>query len=371
MRLLALAVVLLSGPAAVTAETFTTADVARRSIQSNCLDWKVIGVCFWLHCKYGRCRINTTPRVHHYLPDLVFTAYDHTGSPPWTELRSVLPLGSVLGQLLQGGSFPSTETADGHSLRFKEVDAVGHPFPLRRQVFGVTYLCRSQAKPMFPYYVSALDHAQWRGGPESTRLESLTPGLREIGDWSRNSWGSVFPRSGFVWQAEDAKAAAVAVQRAADIVTQPNQARVYQPFGYDGHRRVVHGNPEAPNRESCERSGGAWDSASPAPKRRHCAPGAPLSDCVTPDPPPTHVQPGHCRQQAQWAWLPPINERNARWQMISPRTQSHCETFGSPGDWSHDKASRDGSYAWNLWRPYKCCAPGKGKFIGHKTFKEE
>ncbi len=331
------------------AETFTTADVARRSLQSDCLDWKIVGVCLWLHCKYGRCRVNTTPRVRHYLPDLVFTAYDHTGSPPWTELRALLPRGAGVGQLLRGGSFPSTETADGHALRFKEVDAIGHPFPLRRQAFGVAYLCRSQAKPMFPYFVSALDHAEWRGGLESTRPESLTPGLREIGDWPRNSWGSVFPRTGFVLQAEDAKAAAVATQRAADIVTQPNQPRVYVPFGYDGPRRVVHGNPEASNRESCERSGGAWAAGSPA------VPTGP-------------AQPGRCRRQAQWAWLPPINERNARWQMISPAIQSHCETFGSPHNWSVDKTSEDGSYAWNLWRPYECCAPGKGKFIGHKNF---
>ncbi|MDE0612303.1 MAG: TraU family protein [Gammaproteobacteria bacterium] len=190
MRFSVLACVLLSGFLPAMAETFTTVDVARRSLQSNCLDWKIVGVCLWLHCKYGRCRINTTPRVSHYLPDLVFTAYDHTGFSPWTELRALLP---GVGNLLQGGSFPSTETADQHYLRFKEVDAIGHPFPLRRKVFNVVYLCRSQAKPMFPYFISVLDHAEWRGGLESARPESLTPGLREIGDWPRYSWGSVFP----------------------------------------------------------------------------------------------------------------------------------------------------------------------------------
>ena len=350
------------------AETFSTVDVARRSLQSNCLDWKVVGACLWLHCKYGHCRINTTPRVRHHLPDLVFAVYDQTGAPPWTELRALLHLGSSLGNLLQGGSFPSTDATDGHVLRFKEVDAVGHPFPLRRKVFDVAYLCRSQAKPMFPYFVSSLDHVEWRGGLESARLESLTPGSREVGDWPRNSWGPVFPRTGFVWQAEDAKAAAVVAQRAADIVTQPGQARVYVPFGYDGHRRVTHGNPGAPNREACERSGGSWDSGSLAAEAPRCAPTVPLAECVSAASPPTRSQPGHCRQQAQLAWLPPINERNARWQMISPRTQSRCETFGSPLDWSFNKTSEDGSYAWNLWRPYECCAPGKGKFIGHKTF---
>lgn len=368
MRFLILASLLLCNLSMAIAETFSTVDVARRSLQSNCLDWKVVGVCLWLHCKYGRCRINTTPRVRHYLPDLVFTAYDQTGAPPWMELRTLLHLNPHPGGLLQGGSFPSTDASDGHILRFKEVDVVGHPFPLRRKVFDVAYLCRSQAKPMFPYFVSVLDHTEWRGGLESTRPESLNPGMREIGDWPRNSWGPVFPRTGLVWQAEDVKAAAVVVQRAADIVTQSGQARVYVPFGYDGPRRVIHGNPSAPNREACERSGGLWRSNSPDPKSSRCAPTVPLGECVTATPPPAHTQPGHCRQQTQLAWLPSINERNARWQMISPRTQSHCETFGSPSDWSFDKTSEDGSYAWNLWRPYECCAPGKGKFIGHKTF---
>lgn len=368
MRFPVLACTLLLGFPPALAETFSTADVARRSLQSNCLDWKIVGVCFWLHCKYGRCKINTTPRIRHYLPDVVFTAYDQTGFPPWTELRSLLHLNSSLGSLLQGGSFPSTDTADGHALRFKEVDAVGHPFPLRKKVFDVPYLCRSQAKPLFPYFVSTLDHLEWRGGLESARPESLTPGLREIGNWPQNSWGAIFPRTGFVLQAEDAKAAAVAVQRAADIVTQPDQARVYVAFGYSGHRRVTHGDMAAPNREACERSGGSWRAGSPVPKPSQCAPDAPLEECVTSTPSPTYTQPGRCRRQTQIAWLPPINERNARWQMISPRTQSRCESFGSPLNWSSDKTSEDGSYAWNLWRPYECCVPGKGKFIGHKTF---
>lgn len=367
MRFPVLACALLAAPQPGLAETFDTADVVRRSLQSNCLDWKIIGACFWLHCKYGRCRVDTTPRIRHHLPDLVFLAYDQTGSPPWTELRSLLHLNSSLGNLLQGGSFPSTDTADGHALRFKEVDAIGHPSPLLDKVFRVPYLCRSQAKPLFPYFVSALDYLEWRGGLESARPESLAPGLREIGDWPRNSWGAVFPRTGFVLQADDAKAAAVAVQRAADIVTQPNQARVYVPFGYAGHRQVAHGDPAAPNRGACERSGGAWHGRS-APEPARCPPDAPLAECAAPAPPPAHAQSGSCRRQTQIAWLPPINEHNSRWQMISPRAQSRCETFGSPSNWSSDKTSEDGNYAWNLWRPYECCVPGKGKFIDHKTF---
>lgn len=346
MRLLLAACVAASGLADAAAETFTSADVAKRSLQRSCLDWKVVGVCLWLHCKYGRCRINATPRVRHHLPDLVFVAYDHTGAPPWRELAAMLPD----LPFLQGGSFPTTAVRDSHALRFKEVDAIGHPFPMRRRMFEAGYLCRSQAKPMFPYFVSVLDHAEWRGGLEAARVESVTPGLREIGAWPRNSWGAVFPRTGFVQQAEDAKAAAVAVQRAADIVTQQHQARVYVPFAYDGPREVRHGDAGAQDCQTCEESGGLWQPDAAAAAAPCSAQGR-----------------GRCRIQVQMAWLPPINERNARWQMITPKTQTHCETFGTLSDWSFDKTSKDGGYAWNLWRPYECCKPGRGRYLGHRN----
>ncbi len=336
------------GVSPLAAETFTSSDIIQRSLKHSCLDWKVVGVCLWLHCKYGSCRVNTTPRVRHYLPDLVFMAYDHTGEPPWQEFGAVLSGRGTLFKQFQGGSFPGTDVRDGHSLRFKEVDAVGHPAPFVRNVFGVQYLCRSQSKALFPYFISALDHVEWRGGLEAFRPESVTPGSREIGHWPRNTWGSVFPRAGFVMQAEDPKAAAVAVQRAADIVTQTNQARVYVPFAYSGMREVTHGNSAAGDCASCERSGGKWQAQGP------------VSACST-------AREGHCQVQKQLAWMPAINERNARWQMISPQEQNHCETFGSPDDWSVGKTSADGSYAWNFWRPYECCAPGKGRYLGHQN----
>lgn len=339
MRSWALAALPAAVCADVPAQEFTTADVLARSAHStDCLDWKVVGVCLWLHCKYGRCRVRTTPRVRHYLPDLVFTAYGRAGDSPWRETR-MFAAASPLG----GGSHPGVDVREGHALRFKEVDAIGHPLPLVRKRFDVPYLCRSQAKPLFPYFISALDLPGWRAAPlEAARPESVTPGLREVGDWPAHSWGAVFPRTGFVQQPEDAKAAAVAAQRACDIVTRPGQARVYVPFGYAGHRRVEHGDPAARGAGACEDSGGRWSPPGPGAA-------------------------GRCRKQAQLAWLPPINERNARWQMLSPRPERGCGRFGARADWPAGRTSADGRYAWNLWRRYECCVPGKGRYLGHQS----
>jgi hypothetical protein len=46
----------------------------------------------------------------------------------------------------------------------------------------------------------------------------LFAGLREIGTWLLQTWGSVHPRTGWTTQAEESKAAAINAQRAGDIV---------------------------------------------------------------------------------------------------------------------------------------------------------
>ena len=51
---------------------FNTAQLIYRSIQVKCLDWQIIGLCFWLKCS-PKCSIKTTPKISHYLPDLTVT----------------------------------------------------------------------------------------------------------------------------------------------------------------------------------------------------------------------------------------------------------------------------------------------------------
>ena len=41
-------------------------------------------------------------------------------------------------------------------------------------------------------------------------------------------WGSVYPRSGFVMQTADDRAAAVGAQRVADIITRMGESHVYR-----------------------------------------------------------------------------------------------------------------------------------------------
>ena len=57
------------------------------------------------------------------------------------------------------------------------------------------------------------------------------------------------------------------------------------------------------------------------------------------------------------------------WQMLLPVVESSCAVFGtndlaSATGWGGGKVDSAGDYAWNLWRPYKCCTRRGQWFLG-------
>lgn len=343
---LGLCALVMGGPPA-RAESFTTLDVIQRSASADCLDWCITGLCFWLKCGLTGCHVTTTPRIEHNLPDLVVTSYPHAGESPWLEARaSYGPAAKAAVRALQGADGAGRAANNLHrnegrgqpaTLKFKETQVIGSP--AAAAVSGAPFMCQSQTTPGMAYYLSELDALAWRA-PEAElwRPETLIPGRREISQAPPQTWGSVFPRSGYVMSAEDPKAAAVTAQRAIDIVSQPGQApHVYRPLGWRGAREVQTGDPKAKDEDSCIRAGGAWLE--------------------------TRAGRGRCRSERSVMWLPPAAEQSDRWQMISPAPQNYCEAFGSPAEWSAGKYDPEGRYAFNYWRHYKCCMPGPGRFL--------
>lgn len=348
-KLLALIITAAALPSPTVGESITSIDIVERSASIDCLDWCVTGVCFWLVCSPipPMCWIETTPKISHNLPDLIVTAYDEPGDTPWTEMRATTgklaatALEKVLEELAHaeaGGNLPLKSSVGEESLmQFKESQVVGSPVAGLTQ-FDVPFLCRSKAEPYLPYFMSEADGFSWRSGlPDSLTPQALTPGVREIGTWPSQTWGAVYPRSGFVQQPDDAKSSAVIAQRAIDVVTREGQPHIYVPYGWDGEREMIWGDRFATSKEECEKSGGDWSE---------------VSDNVW-----------QCFEQRSVQWLPGSNEATDKWQMISPVVSDHCEAFGAAGDWSTGKISEDGRYAWNYWRPYKCCIPGPGLFL--------
>jgi len=338
----------------VRAGSFTSLDVFAASVAGGrqCLNWCVVGLCVYVKCGLFGCKVKTTPKIRHNLPDLVFSAFQQPGDNPWIEARALHGAVAKAGlQALMSPYSPLSDSGDlssanshqqGASLNvaFNDVHAIGNPHAsfFSRADFGVRFLCQSRVKPLFPYMLTELDAVAWRFELIEAGLHpaSFVPGQREIGNWPLNTWGSVYPRIGSLIQADPPKAAAVAVQRAANIVTQTKQVpHVYVPYASNDREDLLRGDLTATTQEVCEESGGFWDTLPDVPR---------------------------CLQQQSAQWLPAGNEKTDWWQMISP-TRSQCEHFGAPGEWSADKQSDDERFAWNYWREYQCCVPTAGSYL--------
>ena len=145
--------------------------------------------------------------------------------------------GGILGRLLRvpvdsagNRTEGSGNTRDHKNMIYRETDAIGHPVPTLFGLLGFGgLLCPSATTAFFPYYQSGIDALAWRTEiPEIFYGASVIPGLREIGNWPVNTWGSVHPRTGWTVQAEEPKAAAINAQRAGDIVTRGGQPHLYR-----------------------------------------------------------------------------------------------------------------------------------------------
>lgn len=66
-----------------------TATIMASSASTGCLDYKVVGTCFWLFCTYFGCKVRTSTKVRHFLPEMVVSAYNHDGQNPWSEMNVV------------------------------------------------------------------------------------------------------------------------------------------------------------------------------------------------------------------------------------------------------------------------------------------
>lgn len=287
-----------------------TATIAASSLSTDCLAYRVVGVCYWLRCTTFGCSVRTSPKVRHYVPDAVVSSYSNTGQNPWLELRPI----SAPNPTAQGGGDGTNATSQENNLsKFKNADVIGHPAgALFNQFAGQSgYVCAGAGKPLMPYLLSTLDTIAWRYNiPEAVFPEALIPGIREVGSrLGFNLWGAVYPRGGFLHQVDDRKAAAVVAQRAGDIVTRPGQLHVYQPL------------IAAP-------SAGYW-------------PAGPLLES---------------------------DSSTGKWQALAPSLSTSCAVF--PNNLPNIQAE-DGGYTWALWRPYSCCKRQGQTFLGSTDFARD
>jgi len=314
----------------VLAKDITTADIVESGVNEECINYCIVGICYFLLCTPVGCTINTSARIDHNLPDLVVTVYDEPEENPWIEYREIMGnaevaaqegiLSSITGTPVSGGNLITAVTDIDNKLRFKEASVVGNPFiEITKNNFSGGYLCPSDASPYTPYFSSSFDYLGWRWGlPDRFNSAALIPGKREIGSRSvsnilGNTWGAVYPRMGTVLQQDDAKAAAVVAQRAVDIVTRDGQPHVYRSLKDNSEEATIKDQSRAKSSQNGS------------------------------------------------------NEKRDLWQMISPKKDQSCLAFGNKDpNWSAGRNPEGkNQYAWNYWRNYQCCLPAAGAYIGH------
>lgn len=279
------------------AKALNSAEIAASSFSSSCLDYEIVGICIWLRCNWRGCRIRTSLKVKHYIPELVVSTYEQRDGNPWTEARMLLSQIALTAS--EGGRDSNRHAYSQDNTRFKFADAIGHPgvFVFNQFASGMGFTCSSPAVPMRPYTLSNLNPVAWRFGvPEMVHPDALIPGRRELGQ-PGDLWGNIYPRTGFINHVHDYKVAAVAAQRTADIVTRLNQPHVYTP---------LHANSRD----------GYW-------------PPGPVLE----------------------------NTNNHKWQMLAPRRENSCSRWPDrdAANTYADKLDERGNYAFALWRPYECC----------------
>lgn len=277
----------------------------------ECLHYQIQPhVCIWVN-EWGK--VNTTPVLSHYLPDIVVTVFRKPGKNPWIEMNKTVdtfskPVQQRLVKTLtgfdSGSGSHSLLDVNEQAVIFKEADVTGNPALLMIPNHG---LLPSTATPFKPYFDSMADSLLWRGlPPAALPEENMALGLNlthHIGTGLTN-WGGLYPHEGKIISENDAKSSAVIAARAADMLT----------------KSILLGHVHQTLATRCG---------------KHCS-AAPIRE----------------------------NSKETYFQMIYPITQHHCHVLGESDSYSSDMLNPDGAYAWVIWRHYKGCADGDGTYIG-------
>ncbi|MCO8166222.1 TIGR03756 family integrating conjugative element protein [Pseudomonas sp. 21LCFQ02] len=302
------ALALMANSSIVPAASITTATIVASTASPTCLEYKVVGICYWLFCTNFGCQVRTSTKVAHFVPDAVVSSYANTGENPWIEVST---MGAPNATAQAGNDGTTNHGNENNMTRFREADVIGHPggFAFSQFASGSGYACKGAGTAYVPYLLSSIDTWAWRYGiPEAVYPESLIPGMREVGSLlTANTWGSVYPRSGFIHQADGYKASAVIAQRAGDVTTRVGQPHVYLPMvamPQDGY----------------------WPAGA----------------------------------------LMEGNSMTGKWQELTPTLSPTCAAFPSLAP---NLESGDQSYAWALWRPYACCERRGQIFLGSVDFQ--
>ena len=296
---------------------FTTAEVAGATLSVDCVDWRIKGVCLRLKCGFFGCRVISVPWVEHRLPDLVVSSYNNPFEPPWTELRTLgRPLKtaadalgqSVLGSVIDGGHGTNKKRSEGRR-------STGNLRFKEVSVIGnpAVRVFRKRASEAFPVFCP-------------TEVDPLQPYFQselDLAAWRTGLTEQLYPET---W---NPLARPIGPPGRAWANVYPRQGQVHQ------HHDVLAGAVAAQR---------AVDIATRA---------------------------GQPHVYLQVPGIQSSSEQTDQWQMIYPKSEQQCRTFGPDPDYwkGRENASGDseGGYGWVYWPLHDCC-PGPGWLIARIEF---
>src|SRR3546814_8164501 len=93
-----------------------TATIVSSALSPDCLEYRVVGICYWLYCTPFGCSVRTSVKVRHYVPDAVVSSYSNTGENPWQEVRAM----SMPNPTAKAGGDGTTNHDNENNLRSEE-----------------------------------------------------------------------------------------------------------------------------------------------------------------------------------------------------------------------------------------------------------
>lgn len=224
----------------------------------NCIEYKVVGMCFSYRITLFGIIFYENFVVEHYTRDThveitkrlpmadgitdaikadenastdvtVGAMVNNATTSLWKRLNydgSGLSSNGVVDALKMGSSELTDEYSEGHNYTYSDAMVMGNPELTMfnstvGSVFGTVGWCDSKNTPYFMYFHSAMDQFSWRW---LATTESVLLGLYSGQDFAWNgigsSFGSTMPRSGYVVSPSRFKSSVVTALRATSIVAE-------------------------------------------------------------------------------------------------------------------------------------------------------
>ena len=307
------------------ADSFTSADLVAATTAVDCLDWKIRGICLKLKCGLFGCRIKTVPWVEHRIPDLVVSAYNEPGDNPWTEARTLYgqPLAKAASAVSQ--ATVGVPLGGGHGTASRPGEAVGTDSvqSVRNVRFKETAIVGNPATAAF---------RQWlKGGavPVACSTDVKPLELYFASEVDAAAW-----RTGLTEQ-------------------------LYPATWVPGLRTI--GSFPA----------GMWGTVHPRQghvQQYHDVLAGAVAAQRAAD---IATRSGQPHLYLRVPGISESDENTDRWQMVHPRNEKQCKTFGADPDYFQGRENvsgpGEGGYGWVYWPLHHCC-PGSGITIARIRF---